>query len=489
MVAVPQTLRAYQSTAVDSVLRAHADGFRSPLVESATGTGKTTLGSEILRRHFTPDANGRCGRRALVLAHRRELVDQFAARARSFGLDVGIERGKQWSKGEQVVVASVQTMRGPRLAAFPLDEFDLILVDECHHAIADGYQAILSHFAAARVVGLTATADRADGRPLGEVFDAAAFRYGIADAVRDGYLVPARGLRVTVPGMDLSKVRQQRFVTDSEGKTRKLDTPAEGWGTDTGERVEGESRNLHEGDLGRAALAPEAVEGVTGPLVELAEGRRTIVFAVNVAHAKALVESLRVRGATADIVTGTMRVRERERVLGSHRSGAVQYLVNVGVLTEGYDDPLIECVAIARPTQSRVFYAQAAGRGLRLSEGKRECLVIDFVGVSCRFSLIGPEDVLGGALVGPVETVGAKETLAEEPEETEVPEESKPEIHVSTAVTKPPRVRWNGGFRAVLVDLMRVSYDVGYRAGKATGRAVKRGAKSARGWLARLLFG
>jgi superfamily II DNA or RNA helicase len=122
------------------------------------------------------------------------------------------------------------------------------------------------------------------------------------------------------------------------------------------------------------------------------------VFAVDVAHAHAVTASLNARRAgCARAVWGSSSTRADD--LAAHARGKFQFLVNVMVLTEGWDAPYVSCVAMARPTQSRVLYAQACGRGLRLHPGKGDCLVLDFVGASCQHDLIGPEDALGGALV------------------------------------------------------------------------------------------
>lgn len=381
-------LREHQRKTIDAVLAAHAHGYRSVLVEAATGSGKSRSAAECALHAV------RAGLRVLVIAHRIELITQMAAELRSLGLSAGIERGASYAKNEQVVVASVQTLRASRLVAFPVDEFGLIIVDECHHAPAQGYRDILAHFACARVLGVTATADRMDGASLGNVFDVCAFRYGIAEAVRDGVLVPARGIQITVEGMDLSKVRQ-RIAVDVDASN----VPG----------AERHVKDLHPKDLGRAAIAPEAVEGVVGPLLELAGERRTIVFAVDKKHARAIAKSICARHpGAARSVDSSMRSKDRAETIAAHARGEYQFLVNCMLLTEGYNDPAIECVAIARPTQSRVFYAQAVGRALRLFAGKTEGLLLDFVGVSCAFKLVGPEDVLAGALVAPVVRLSAR---------------------------------------------------------------------------------
>lgn len=418
MVAV--SLRPYQHEQVDSVERLHLEGgYRSVLVEAATGSGKTTSAAELARRAVSR------GETVLFLAHRRELIDQAAARFESFGLQVGIERGSRHAGPEPVVCASVQTLRGPRLAKFPRDAFDLIIVDECHHVPSPSYRAILAHFHTARIVGVTATVDRADGIALGEVFQRVAHRYGIERAIAEQYLVPVRGIQVEVPGMDLSAVRSRRMMKrippgpsglplpnvidptgDEPGETIDLLSPAgQARIAAAGKRApNGERRyavDLHPGDLGRAVIEPEAIEGVVVPLLELAGSRKTVVFAVDLNHANAIAESINAKrgDGTARVVHYKLKARERRAILDAHKAGEYQYLINVTLLTEGYDDPSIECIAMARPTQSRVLYCQAVGRALRLYAGKSVALLLDFVGVGSRFDLVGPEDALGKALI------------------------------------------------------------------------------------------
>lgn len=347
---------------------------------------------------------------------------------------------------------------------------DDVLVHNCHHAPAEGYQNIVRHFPKAKVIGLTATPDRADGVSMRTVFETCAFRYGIAQAVEEGYLVPARGIQVVVEGMDLSKVRQKVI---KNGVAKK--TPEEGWG-ELPPAALGEVRDLNQTDLGKAALAPEAVEGIVEPLLELAEARRTVVFAVNVEHAIAIASSIHARKpGAARYIHGKMPEHERKAILQAFEAGEYQYLINCMLLVEGWDCPATACVAMARPTQSRVLYAQAVGRGLRLYAGKLEALVIDFVGVSCKFDLIGPDDVLAGAMVAP--------TRALKKASTPVPQQMKPYEPAPVKVS----------FVTKVVELM---FKTGYRIGRAVGEGVqatyevaKTAGTAARGWFSRLFGG
>ena len=261
----------------------------------------------------------------------------------------------------------MQTLKGGRLAEFARRfNPDLIVVDEAHHAPSPSYRAIFDAFAGSHILGLTATPDRADEKAMGLVFDSVAFVYEIHDAIRDGYLCPIRIKRVLVDAIDLRAVRT----------------------------VGGD---LNQGDLDAAMAVEEVLHGIVNPTMELAANRRTIVFSTSVANAHRLAEIFnRNRPDCARAVDGETPTDQRREILNDHKAGAFQYLCNVGVLTEGYDDPAVSCIAMARPTKSRSLYAQCAGRGLRIFPGKADCLLLDFVGNSGNHALASGLDVLAG---------------------------------------------------------------------------------------------
>lgn len=422
-----QNLRPYQIAAVRAAEQAFAEGSRRALIVSATGTGKTSQFAELAYRHL---ASG--GRRALFLAHRRELLNQAAARFTEFGIT--IKRGLDIYHECVAHVASTQAL-ARRLDTISPDAFDLIIHDEAHHACSPSALRVLNHFPHARICGATATPDRADGASLGLAFDRCVSRYEIDQAVAEGYLVPVRALRVEVEGLDLSAVRLRMHSSADHHQ---------GWR---------DVQDLHPGQLSKAAVAPEAVEGVVSPLMELAGSMKTVVFAVDRRHAAALVTSLNARKTgCARSVDGSMRKADRDAVLAAFSVGAFQFLVNVVLLTEGWDCPFVECVALARPTTSRVFVAQAVGRGLRLSPGKSVCTVIDFTTASSQFSLVGPEDVLGGAMIAPTVKVRV---------EYEAPKPMPVAAYVPPTVPAPPSataphtpVHVRPRFTARLVNMM-----------------------------------
>ena len=368
-------LRPYQVDAYHGIVR-ELGGCRSTLVVMATGLGKTTV--------FGAIAKGWKGR-VLVLAHRSELIDQAARRLRQMtGEPVDVEQADAWAAGARIVVGTVQTLQAAkRLERFGRAPFDLVIVDEAHHAAADSYGKILDAFPAAKVLGVTATPDRGDGEALGKVFETVAYRRDIEDGIADGYLAPVLPRRVVLEGVDLSRVK----------------TTA--------------------GDLNMGQLDAEMQKGneaVAQGLLELVGARKTVVFSTKVetAHDLAATINARTKSEVAIAVDGKTDFDKRRAIMGGFERGQWQFLVNVGIATEGWDCWDVAAVAIARPTKSRALYAQMAGRGLRVQPGidrapsaaerlagiaassKPDCMLIDFSGNAGRHALVCPLDILGG---------------------------------------------------------------------------------------------
>lgn len=356
------TLRPYQVLAI-AACRAELLHHRSTLLVQATGTGKTVEMAELARIEVSH------GGRVLILVHRDELVRQTRRKLESIGLWPDVEKGSSRANTlAKVVIASVQTLRGQRLLRWARHHFTLVLVDECHHAVATGYRGVLNHFSDAKIVGVTATPDRADGQALGEVFETVAFVYDIRQAIAEGYLVPIVARRVVVDSIDLSEVKGATDFVQSQ--------------------------------LAAVMSEERAVRGQVVPLLELARDRLTIGFCVDVAHAHAVAAMLNAyRPGCARAVSGETDDDEREQMLADHAAGRFQFLMNCDVLVEGYDCPEVSCVAMIRPTKSRGRFVQCAGRGLRPAPaaGKRDCLLLDLTGRPSKHKLIGPVDCLLGA--------------------------------------------------------------------------------------------
>ena len=341
----PPVLRPYQREAVAAVLAARRAGTRRMVVCLPTGAGKTVIFSELARM---------ARRQVLVLAHREELLQQARAKIGAAAIERGAERAPVDAK---VLVASIRSLHEERLArVLEGRDFGLIVYDECHHAAAEDNLRVLRKLGAfdddwtGTLLGFTATTARGDGKGLDEVFERIVYTKTLPDLIRDGYLSRLRGYRIATHA-DLSRVS----TTVSDFVEEEL-----------AEAVDIEERN---------ALVARSIQ-------ELARDRRTIAFCVTVGHAMNLARSLNKVGVPAGIVHGAMKPDARAQALADFRAGKTQALTNVAVLTEGFDDPGVSCVAMARPTRSEGLYAQCVGRGTRLYPEKKDCLVLDFVDLS-----------------------------------------------------------------------------------------------------------
>lgn len=396
------------------------------LLGDFTVTHNTTCFAEVARMTV---ANGG---RVLVVAHRTELLDQAKARLESFGLDVGVEQAGRRAGSHSVVVASVQTMQRARLKRWRPDRFELVVIDEAHHAAAKSYRTIIDHFATAKILGVTATPDRSDGAGLRVLFDSMAYRYEIAEAIRDGWLSPITARRVVVDGLDLSAVR-----------------------TTAGD--------LNQGDLDLAMRAPEAVHGVAAPLVELSEDRQTLAFTVTVEHAHAIAEAVNeIAPGSAVALDGGSDKDHRAAVLRRFHAGDIRVLVNCALFTEGFDAPATSCIAIARPTKSRALYAQMVGRGTRLAPGKEDCRILDFAGIAGKHSLIGPADVLAGRELDDDERAEVEALLGGGPPQDVLLaiDEAEDRARVKRERKKPDPIAWS----SVAIDLFGDALMQGHRA-------------------------
>ena len=378
-------LRPYQAKALAQVLACKDRGLSRVMVIMPTGTGKTTLFSALVGEFHRQYDQG-----SLVLAHRRELLDQASARIslQNPGIDVLIEgAGSRLLEMPRVVVASVQSIGRPdskRLEAF---KPGCLIIDEAHHSAADGYQNVMRRFGAydeqCFTVGVTATPHRMDNRPLhGDeeaIFQEVAFTYTLKDAISDGWLADLKGYRVAT-GVDLSKVR----VVHGDYSAKALQ-----------DAVNTEARNK---------TAFENWE-------QIAKHRKTIVFCTGVEHATDVATMFRENGFTAESVNGKMGPEERSAIMKRFSEGRTQVLTNVEIATEGFDVPDVSCVLLLRPTKSWALFCQMIGRGLRVlpntiegladasarrsaihNSGKSDCIIIDVVDNGKRVSTPKPTD-------------------------------------------------------------------------------------------------
>ena len=351
-----QELRPYQQQARDRIHVEWDAGHTRTLLVLPTGTGKTIVFASVAADQV------RAGDRVLILAHRGELLEQAADKLqRSTGLVSAVEKAESTCLDSwfRVVVGSVQTLqRTARLERFPQDYFGTIIIDEAHHAITDGYRRILDYFSGAKVLGVTATPDRGDMRNLGEVFDSLAFEYKLTDAIKEGYL--CKIMAQTIPlQLDITS------VTMSGG-------------------------DYAVGDLG-TALDPY-LEQIAAEMVRRCKSRKTVVFLPLIKTSQKFRDLLNTYGFRAAEVNG--QSDDRRQVLADFDAGKYNVLCNSMLLTEGWDCPSVDCVGVLRPTKVRSLYSQMVGRGTRLSPGKTDLLLLDFLWMTDKHELCRPADLV-----------------------------------------------------------------------------------------------
>lgn len=343
---------------------------RRVVAVSPTGSGKTAIGAAVVRLsghnltdstaggdNFTSTHPVRRSGRVLWLAHRIELLRQARRELIKAGLTeaaVGILAGaEKCNEGARVLVASVDMFRS-RL----VPDVGLIVVDEAHHVTANSYRDITDVKPNAMVLGLTATPERLDGEPLGDVFRHMHVAAEAVELIADGFLLEAN-----VYGIPLEKARDLVRGAHSGG------------GKDySGPKLE------------RAMAKRPLMADIVQEYQRLAPGERAIVYSCGSRHGQALTERFAAAGIPVAYVDRHTKQSEREALLapgGKLASGEILVVVNVGVLTEGFDCPSVSCIIVARPTKSLALWRQMCGRGARPQEGKR-FLVLDHAGNTWR---------------------------------------------------------------------------------------------------------
>lgn len=246
---------------------------------------------------------------------------------------------------------------------------DGLVVHNCHHAAADSYGRILEALGAGEpdgplLFGVTATPDRGDGRGLDDLFDEIVFSYDILWGIRSGYLSDLRGVAVRIESFDLGGVKVSRG-------------------------------DYAASDAGRALEAAGGPAAIVNAWRDHAAGRRTIVFCATVANAEHVAAEFVAAGVPAGFVSGETPLDRRRDTLRRFSTGEIQVLANCAVLTEGYDEPRVDCIVVARPTRSRALYTQMVGRGTRRHPDKADCLVLDVVGATDEHSLVTVPSLFG----------------------------------------------------------------------------------------------
>lgn len=390
-----RTPRNYQEQCIASIRR-QLEQVDSTLAVMATGTGKTIVAARIASEW--PRGN------ILFLAERVELLDQAADKlAPELGYRPVVEQAQRgmdvdsfW-QGGAVLVGSMQTMRNDaRLEKFKKFPFDLLILDEAHHAVAPSYRKICDFFQklnpACKILGITATPARSDKKALGVIFNSCAFEYPIIRAIEDGWLSPIRQEIITIENVDFSHLRLKK------NEFGELDFNVE--------------------DLQAILIEEEPLHALARPILDRSGDHSVVVFTAGVPHAHLLAAILnREKPGSAAALDGSSTPPgspERKRILSAFQQKEIKYICNYGILTEGWDCDFVSVVAMGRPTKSRLVYEQMLGRVLRpldgtvdgcadaadrkmaiLTSDKPFATCLDFVGNS-KHQLITVQDVLGG---------------------------------------------------------------------------------------------
>ncbi|KAI0445928.1 P-loop containing nucleoside triphosphate hydrolase protein [Xylaria telfairii] len=353
----PVRLREYQEECIQSVLSSLQHGHKRVGISLATGAGKTIVFTQLIDR-IKP-----CSEHAtqtLILAHRRELVEQAARHCSNAypTKTVEIEMGNLHASGRaDITIASIQSITsGDRISKFDPKLFKLVLVDEAHHIVAPGYLHTLEYFGLRQkrdespiLVGVSATFSRFDGLRLGAAIDEIVYHKDYIDMIGDKWLSDV--IFTTVESTaDITKVKS------------------------------GANGDFQPGELSKAVNTNPINEITVRSWLARAAGRKsTLVFCVDIAHITGLTRAFRQHGIDARFVTGNTPKLERSDRLDAFKRGEFPVLVNCGVFTEGTDIPNIDCIVLARPTRSRNLLVQMIGRGMRLHPDKTNCHIIDMI--------------------------------------------------------------------------------------------------------------
>lgn len=359
-------LRPYQQQCEEATWK-ELETNRSTIFVMPTGTGKTLVFTS-LAEHWPAKKPPGLSDRVLILANRDELISQGRdALVDNTEEEIGLEQNVFFAGSERIVVASIQSICMPdRLARFAPDHFGLVICDEADLSITPSWDRVLDHFPNAKIVGCTATPDRADGIALKRRYDSWSYVYEIHDAIKDGWLCPYTYEVVKINSIDLSLCR------DAGG-------------------------DFNQDDLD-AVMVEKALWGIAKETLERSGSRRTLGFTTSADKAVRLAEICnQMRPGCAEAVSYRTPIDERRDILSRHRTGAFQYLWNMGIVSRGYNDPDIQCISMARPTKSRNLMTQMVGRGLRpKSTPPNDLCVIEFTGNHGRHKLACALDILGG---------------------------------------------------------------------------------------------
>ena len=336
-------LRDYQIDICSRVSEAF-EHHRSVMVQMPTGTGKTVVLAELVKRLKMKNE----GLKILIVAHRRELVEQIKATIKRMKMD-----------SRNITVESIQTI-SRRIDALDFIP-SLVVIDEAHHALAKTYKMMWDAWPDARFLGLTATPCRLNGKGFTDLFDVLVQSWDIPTFIKEKWLSI----------YDFVSIK-------SDGVTQRLIDSLQKRGTD------GDYQNK---EMDMLLNKRPSIERLYQSFEEYGKDRKGIVYAINISHAKKIMELYQEHGIKAVAIDSKTPAAQRQADIEAFKNGDIQVLVNVDIFSEGFDCPDVEFVQLARPTLSLAKYLQMVGRGLRVAKGKKNCVIIDNVGLYRVFGL------------------------------------------------------------------------------------------------------
>ena len=354
-------LRPYQQKAKREIFEAW-DTTDNVMFQMPTGTGKTRLFTSIIKDINEYSKNVKEPVKILIIAHRTELIDQIHENLEKYGVPHNvIAGGRDRNYKLPVNVASIQTLTHPNnLAAAKKLKVQFVIIDEAHHALASSYKKLWNLYPGSKKLGVTATPWRMNHQSFLDLFDTLVMSMSIKDFIRQGFLSPYKyyslrsdsDIQKTIDGIELD-----RFGEYSEASME--------------EKM----------DIG--SIRAQLLESY----LSLAEGKKGIIYAINIAHAKHISKEYESAGYITACIDSKTPSAERKELVEDFRRGKIDIIVNVDIFSEGFDCPDIEFIQLARPTRSLVKYLQQVGRGLRPTENKEHCIILDNVGMYSRFGL------------------------------------------------------------------------------------------------------
>lgn len=381
-----RTLRPYQQEAKKDIFSAWED-CDNVLFQMPTGTGKTRLFSSIISDIKAWSALRSIDCRVLIIAHRIELIDQISENLQRYRIPHGIiAGGRERDLRQYVQVASVQTITH-RANVDAVGELDIrfIIIDEAHHSIANSYRKLWRMFPEAKKLGVTATPWRMDGSGFMSIYDRLITSKPIKEFITEGWLSPYLFYSVKKGSVEVQKISSiTEFDVEGDYKTAAL-----------------------EKEMDTMQIRARLLESYT----KLAKGKKGIIYSISRKHSEHICEEYKNAGIKVVAIDATTPRDIRRLYVQRFKNGQIDIIVNVDIFSEGFDCPDIEFIQLARPTRSLVKYLQQVGRGLRPTEGKTTCVILDNVGSCLKFGLPNEDRPWEDYFVGTEEIV-KKEAIA-----------------------------------------------------------------------------